>query len=674
MGNLKLFLSYRRGDALVAGTVGRIYDRLQEYYGKGQVFMDVDDVPPGKDFRKVLQDAVGSADILLTVIGPQWLKILLDRTENSTDFVQIEIEAALREGIPVLPLLIGEATMPDPTSLPPGIRDLAYCNALTIDPSRDFHNHVNRLIAALDEHYCNTTTHPETTDQPSINEESGAVISKLNVHGKDQPSSGVMRSNPGISVRIGEGNSSVGLTNVTAQKLVATARKKMSRRKLKINIGIVSVVSVVVVGGCVLFNHFPNDSVIDSGDSGEADDVVVKPGPQIEAEPPIVERASSNTGPGQFSTIQGAIDRAKPGEIVTIPNGTYEEMLELHSGIYLKAETAHEVIVQVDGNIGPALLIKAAKDCGVEGVDFRDVSYQNLNPDRIENKAKIHPLVFVDRSSVQLRDCTFSGIGDGVLLGGAGESVVTDCKAFKNTLSGYKVERGAQATFENCEAEFNGDHGYSITRTGRAVIKRSVASDNGGSGVYLDIEGRAVLEAVDCDRNAVAGILLMNGGNTLSATNSKAEGNVQFGIATSSQQGAQLTSGGGNNVEIDTVQITNNGTAGIFIENPLPESVIRYCTIKNNGSWGIVIFGSEGHEVLLTENVVDSHAAGIFVEGDGIKVEVVGNRATLNSTYGIEISGAVQGNVTGNICPNNVLGPYLPRVSSGDLIVRDNVE
>ena len=64
--------------------------------------------------------------------------------------MRIEIEAALTCNLPVIPVLIGRATMPRANELPPSLGDLVYRNAAHIDPGRDFHAHMDRLIRELD--------------------------------------------------------------------------------------------------------------------------------------------------------------------------------------------------------------------------------------------------------------------------------------------------------------------------------------------------------------------------------------------------------------------------------------------------------------------------------------------------------------------------------------------
>jgi TIR domain len=65
------FISYRRDDSIDAAS--RIYDRLAAHFGHDAVFMDVDNISVGLDFREYIQDAVGRCSVLLAVIGHGWL-------------------------------------------------------------------------------------------------------------------------------------------------------------------------------------------------------------------------------------------------------------------------------------------------------------------------------------------------------------------------------------------------------------------------------------------------------------------------------------------------------------------------------------------------------------------------------------------------------------------------
>lgn len=68
-----VFVSYRREDT--AGHAGWLRERLEERLGRGRVFMDVDAIEPGLDFVEVIEQAVNNTDVLVALIGNEWLTI-----------------------------------------------------------------------------------------------------------------------------------------------------------------------------------------------------------------------------------------------------------------------------------------------------------------------------------------------------------------------------------------------------------------------------------------------------------------------------------------------------------------------------------------------------------------------------------------------------------------------
>jgi hypothetical protein len=147
----RIFISYRRLDS--ADVAGRIYDRLIQQYGKEIVFKDVDSIPLGVDFREYLDMAVSSCAIFLVIIGKNWANVKDDegkrRLDTPSDFVRIEIESALSRKIPVVPLLVQNASMPSEDKLPDSLKDLCYRNGIPVRPDPDFHKDMNRLIEGL---------------------------------------------------------------------------------------------------------------------------------------------------------------------------------------------------------------------------------------------------------------------------------------------------------------------------------------------------------------------------------------------------------------------------------------------------------------------------------------------------------------------------------------------
>jgi hypothetical protein len=153
-GVIMIFISYRREDS--ADISGRIYDRLADHFGNAAVFKDVDDIPLGVNFKTYLNDIVKQCAVELVVIGPQWLDVTdrsgRRRLDDPTDFVRIEVEAALRRDIPIVPLLAQGASMPGQDRLPPGMAELTYRNGIPVRPDPDFHRDMDRLIRELEKY------------------------------------------------------------------------------------------------------------------------------------------------------------------------------------------------------------------------------------------------------------------------------------------------------------------------------------------------------------------------------------------------------------------------------------------------------------------------------------------------------------------------------------------
>jgi len=155
----KIIISYRRADSGV--ITGRIRDRLAQHYGEDAIFMDIDNIPFGMDFRRNIADALSKDDLLLAVIGADWLGTAssgrapglapgLGRIHDQDDPVRIEVETALQRGIPTIPVLVGGAEMPKADDLPDSLKNLSFHNAAEVDSGRDFHAHMDRLIRSMD--------------------------------------------------------------------------------------------------------------------------------------------------------------------------------------------------------------------------------------------------------------------------------------------------------------------------------------------------------------------------------------------------------------------------------------------------------------------------------------------------------------------------------------------
>ena len=107
-----VFISYRRKDP---GHAGRLHDRLVEHLGEARVFMDVDAIKPGEDWIEAISRALAKCGLMLVLIGDQWVQARIDsaaRIGDNDDPVRLEIEAAFQQGIPIIPVLLPQSSIP----------------------------------------------------------------------------------------------------------------------------------------------------------------------------------------------------------------------------------------------------------------------------------------------------------------------------------------------------------------------------------------------------------------------------------------------------------------------------------------------------------------------------------------------------------------------------------
>lgn len=102
--------------------------KLCRVFGSDNVFRSSRSIPASAPFETALREAVADCSVFLMVIGPNWLAEDADghrRIDAPADWVRTEIELALAGGKPIIPILIGDRTMPEEQTLPPTISSVA---------------------------------------------------------------------------------------------------------------------------------------------------------------------------------------------------------------------------------------------------------------------------------------------------------------------------------------------------------------------------------------------------------------------------------------------------------------------------------------------------------------------------------------------------------------------
>jgi TIR domain len=140
---VNIFISYRRGDT--QDLAGRIADRLRAVPGITEVFFDTTGIAPGADFVLRIEAALSRKPVCIVLLGPAWRGPRdTPRIFDARDVVRLEVARMLADGLRILPVLAGGATMPGIEDLPEDLQRLATLNALPVR-----HESFERDLAAL---------------------------------------------------------------------------------------------------------------------------------------------------------------------------------------------------------------------------------------------------------------------------------------------------------------------------------------------------------------------------------------------------------------------------------------------------------------------------------------------------------------------------------------------
>jgi hypothetical protein len=145
----RIFISYRRSDTQMAA--GRLYDALVGRYGEASVFRDKEAIRPGYDWAEEIQNALAGDVVVLALLGPSWADARdaegRRRLDDPRDPNRLELEIALQKKVPLIPVLVEAADIPE--ELPPSLIPLTRRHAVRLRDD-DWEGDFVRLADALE--------------------------------------------------------------------------------------------------------------------------------------------------------------------------------------------------------------------------------------------------------------------------------------------------------------------------------------------------------------------------------------------------------------------------------------------------------------------------------------------------------------------------------------------
>lgn len=145
----RVFISYRRAEQ--DGAARLIHGYLAKRFGESSVFMDIKGIKAGDVFRQTIAKELQSCSAMIVVIGKEWAgsSERQARLHEEGDFVRLEIEAALKRGVQVIPVLVYPAKMPDRSHLPDDLKPLVGIQHQEVQLGQRFEDDMERIVRAI---------------------------------------------------------------------------------------------------------------------------------------------------------------------------------------------------------------------------------------------------------------------------------------------------------------------------------------------------------------------------------------------------------------------------------------------------------------------------------------------------------------------------------------------
>jgi hypothetical protein len=232
---LTVFISYRRDDA---GAHARLlYDRLAQRFGADNVFLDLEALQAGTNWREEIHSRASGSGVLLALIGPRWLSLVAASAqrgvlEPTVDVARQEIELALTSHgeVTVVPVLLDGTTMPPAHELPRSLQALADRQAMPLRIA-SYDEDVESLIAHLECLSADGGAQPARNGTPRfVRVEPIAVdeppVVRVGVH--HQRIAGLMRGAGHVVTVLGSGSNAGCEPLPSAEALAATLARRFA--------------------------------------------------------------------------------------------------------------------------------------------------------------------------------------------------------------------------------------------------------------------------------------------------------------------------------------------------------------------------------------------------------------------------------------------------------------
>jgi len=388
-------------------------------------------------------------------------------------------------------------------------------------------------------------------------------------------------------------------------------------------------------------------------------------------------KASGNTlyvggsGPGNYTSIQSAIDAASNGDTIYVYHGIYNENVVVDkNNLTLQGEKKETTFINsVESNVTATacFYVDTFHSSKISGFTlhcdnspcayFRD-SYDNLIFDCILKNSSYGVFIYTERNSINntVRDCEIYNNSVGIGVNGAAEnyylnrSNILNCYIHNNRIGVYVYGRSdwygviKHTTISGCNVFNNSDEGIFINQLLGEIqgvtIENNNIRNNSNSGI--EIRNASNIDISDC--------VVHNNSNGISANNI-VNCIIKNITSYSNSPGVGIILGTSENGTIFNSICYNNNDDGIRI-NSCNDCYVLNCDVYNNGDDGIDLSWAPCINNIISGNNCTNNRHGIVLfQADNNYV--YNNELNSNRQYGIYPWSSSNNNIYHNNLLNN---------------------
>ena len=344
--------------------------------------------------------------------------------------------------------------------------------------------------------------------------------------------------------------------------------------------------------------------------------------------------------PGDYPSIQAAIDAAGPGDIIEVAPGIYEENLVIRKPVELRGAGPDNTIVRKASMIGELLRVIDAAGGRISGFKFEHTEIASLTAHGI-----LFPdAVTINNSSVEIHNCTVGpSAGCGITIDQQSNCTVVECLLEGNTQSGIFVRtENTAATLLRNKCINNQYAGIVLTKGATAEVEENICANNGKYGIRVVDKG----SHVHIKKSTIA----LNSGPGISIEK-WAHGSIEDSIINENDENGIIFKLGANGM-VRGNTLEQNGRHGIAVQSLAVSVTVSDNTCTDNRRNGISVYWGAGGNVsgnTCKGNGWNGIAVGCWYTNPVVR----NNECSENTRNGVLFNRGATGIVEGNVCRGN---------------------